>query len=135
MSPSHRIASPQCGCLTSSSRLAFAVSRSSAALSLSILISVESMNLDSLAAVVPSGLFHRQRVGVALDVRLGDFADDDAVIAELVKADDFSFDRRGRIADDRRAVGAVLEREVTEFAVLRFDVTKERARDPFLPGR
>ena len=62
-------------------------------------------------------------------MRVGDFADDDAVIAELVEADDVAFDRRGCVADDRRAVGAVLEREVTEFAVLGFDVTKERARD------
>ncbi len=39
-------------------------------------------------------------------MRLGDFADDDAVIAELVEADHFAFDRRRRVADDWRAIGA-----------------------------
>ena len=62
-------------------------------------------------------------------MRLGDLADDDAVIAQFVEADDLAFDRRRRVADDRRAIGAGLEREVAEFAVLGFDVTKERARD------
>src|SRR5208337_2362409 len=120
--------------LAGSSRPALAVRRSSAPLSSSILISAGSIAQDCSSAVVPSGLFHRQRLGLALDVRLGDFADDDAMIAEFVAADDVAFDRRGRVADDWRAVGAALEREVTEFAVLGFDVTKERAGDRFLPG-
>src|SRR5580658_2205103 len=126
------MASPQCGFLSASSTLAAAARRRRHG---PISPGLMACSLSSrLAAVLPSGLLHRECVAFALDVGVGDFADHDAVIAELVKSDHLAFDRRGRLADDRRAVAAELERVVAELAVLGLDVTEERAGDRFLSG-
>src|ERR1700682_2409324 len=85
-----------------------------------------------LSAVVPAGFFHRERFGVAIDMRIGDFADDDAVIAEFVEADYLALDRCGRVGDYRRTVRAVLKREVAELAVFGFDVAEECSGDRLL---
>ena len=65
---------------------------------------------------------------------LGDLADHDAVVAELVEADHLAFDCGRRVADDRCAVFAGFEGVIAELAVNRLDVFEERGADRFLPA-
>ena len=50
-------------------------------------------------------------------MRFGDLADDDVMVALLDDAGDLALDRGQRRVEDRRAVGALVDRLTAEFAV------------------
>src|SRR6202034_3475356 len=65
-----------------------------------------------------AALFERQRLGFALEMTVGDFADHYAMVAKFVEADDLAFDRGRRLTDNWRAVIPRLEGVVAENAGL-----------------
>src|SRR6185437_2034896 len=92
------------------------------------------LRLARSAAVVEAALLERQRLRLAFEMALVHLANDDAVIAEFMKADHLAFHCGRRVADNGCAVLPRLESVAAEFPVLGLDVLEECGADRLLSG-